>query len=492
MVGDRIHTDPDASRTRPPTASRRTVLTLTGTLSVGLLAVPSSTAVPQNQSEQNADGETAALIVSVPEDASRDAVYTAAATERVLPPADAETSAVETAVLGVVEPGGSETIEYRGQLERALATGPANLSMDAQTTSPDTTVAVDTRARPDEPVDSLENTLAVAPAENHADRTIYAATTSGTITPTVLLGPVTDGTTVLHTLRPHSPETVYYFSGELTSFLIRGSADIHLNGESVTAAEITGEDTSPVPERFREFPHSSETQVAPGTTVHFELQHPDWDEDTTGTSEWWVDDELVGDGRIGVEHDLLFPPDREFFRYTFDERGEYTVEGALLPDDENSRETADTPSDQRVEWTVTVTRDGNQPPQVVPRSPRTPIEISDDEPPLEIYDEDEPLTLEATVSDPDGELARVYWRYRFGDVYLGYSDVTGKQDVARLEEIDIAPYEGGFELVAVNTTGAVTTAYLWDVDSQTFDPHHHVVRPVCERPVQGTETSTDC
>ncbi|WP_226483203.1 hypothetical protein [Natrinema amylolyticum] len=355
--------------------------------------------------------------------------------------------------------------------------GDASISVDAQSTTPDTILAVDGQSSIDDRPESFDNTLTVTKKEKTFEWAPYTVTTTGTIVPTTDTEAVSDGTTALDAVGITPDTDTYRYTGELETILTLGPAIFKRNGKPIPRTEITG------PPFRRVFPEMYNPTVTPGTTVHFELDDSMYDQTRSLRSEWWVDGTLITDSFFDPDpvERSMFPANRDYFHHTFEEPGTYTVEGALLPAQKNTRDTPDIPVENRVTWNVTVRDDGNRAPQVGPHSPVAPMTIGDDL-----------FSLEANVLDWDGELARVYWRYRFGDVYLGDSKITGVHDVALLHDIDLELYYGAFEVLAVNTTGAVTSAILWEVESSSGDPTYHTIRPVCDHTVRGIHASDTC
>lgn len=449
--------------------SRRTILSTIGS-GITVTALPRSSSIG---TAHRTDRKT----IRVTKDGVDDgfAAYYLSTTDTIGPGDDAEAVTVGSSALDTVGPKrGTDTFHYTGELDTVLLKGPATITVDGR---PLTEGVSPARTASDRT--TLENTLTVTKDGAESGLAACTAAVSGAITPTETAEAVSNGSTVLDHVGPERGRDTFRYSGDLTELLLNGPATVTVNGTRVTPEDINAESAKPA----RVVPQNRETTVAPGTPVHFELRDPAWDGERSVRSEWWVNGELRTDSfmkRNPVQRSM-FPPERDYFHHQFDESGTYTVEGALLPDDENTIGEADVPPERRVTWTVTVREGGNRAPLLAPRSPDTTVTV----------DRGSQFTLAANVLDPDGKLDRVHWRYRLGDVYLDETPVSGTSDVAALtfEEFDFSG--GAFQLLAANTTGAFTDVFLWRVPMD--DAPYVTVVPNCTQSVRGyVDQKDDC
>ncbi len=196
----------------------------------------------------------------------------------------------------------------------------------------------------------------------------------------------------------------------------------------------------------------SEVTIAPGTTVRFEVETA---AEYGGVTHWYLEGEYAGWSMGPWNAEYASRTGRDYWSYTFDDPGSYTVRAAVEGDGEVANATA--------EWSVTVDGGAAGPPAVEATAPAAgSLEVP--------ADPDGSVTLDVDVADPEGELASVTWWLGHADVILGQASVSGETDTATLD-IESALCHGCPIHVWVSTTdGRTTSTTPWTVTEPDGGP----------------------
>ncbi|WP_312909819.1 hypothetical protein [Natronosalvus caseinilyticus] len=210
------------------------------------------------------------------------------------------------------------------------------------------------------------------------------------------------------------------------------------DGSDERLVTVTGIDDLPA-DRVRP---GSQVTVAPGSTVQFETE-PDDAESYGGVTHWYVDDEYAGWSMGPWQAEYFGWTGRDYWQYTFDEPGTYTVRASVGQEGANAT----------AEWTVEVAEGGHDGPAVEAVRP-VPGRLA--------VGNEETVELAVDVTDAEGRLEEVVWWLGHADRILEISSVSGSSDTATLEVDGASLCHGCPVIVWVRSSdGTVTTAQPW-------------------------------
>ena len=130
---------------------------------------------------------------------------------------------------------GVDEYYYRGKISRFLFEGDANVYLDGRRVDPDT-VGTEQYSRP--PDDLPEHTLRVAKEDAADGLGVYAFQVEGRLAPGKSAEATHEVNSTLDWVGPKTGVDVYRFTGDVTSFLFEGDANVYLDGEKVDPNDL--------------------------------------------------------------------------------------------------------------------------------------------------------------------------------------------------------------------------------------------------------------
>lgn len=294
-------------------------------------------------------------------------------------------------VTGAVGPqGGTDTVEFDGEVVAADLFGPAELYVDGN------------RTAPEELGPGLPNTLVVTKEGASDGRAEFEATVDGLLAPgpdIEDLNPSTGCGTIQNGLGPESGTDTVHFSGDLADITLDGPAKVYLNDEELPVG-ATVERLTPV---------DDEVTVAPiknrFDSIIFEAAITNYSGGYT--TNWFLDGEnwLPGDSELRP----LYFSNLVFARNRFTSEGTHQIRVEIVDRDEEVELGS-------VTWTVHVEEGANETPTGEPVSPEE-TEV--------VVQEGESIDLTMAATDPDGNLHRMVWWKGMCDSFIQQTTISG-------------------------------------------------------------------
>lgn len=130
---------------------------------------------------------------------------------------------------------GVDALEYSGEITRFLLDGAANVYVNGDQVHPD---EVGNERPPEDSGGPPENTLRVAKEDEPDGRVMFAVAVDGALAAGEGFDGVLEGTYALDWLGPKRGVDALEYSGEITTFLFHGDANVYVNGEEVDPDDL--------------------------------------------------------------------------------------------------------------------------------------------------------------------------------------------------------------------------------------------------------------